>query len=100
MHPPSSFLLWLVDWLYRFELDGRASKMREKELKLRMMGELDEAGVLMRIDKSGRNLRKLKGVADISLDMGGSMWANALQRNATAAAAMDGWATAAGVCKL
>ena len=47
--------------------------MREKELKLRMMGELDEAGVLMRIDKSGRNLSKLKGVADISLDMGGSM---------------------------
>ena len=56
--------------VYRFELDGRASKMREKELKLRMMSELDEAGVLMQVDKSGRNLRKLKAVSDVSLDMG------------------------------
>jgi|EP01043_Picozoa_sp_COSAG02_P011940 hypothetical protein len=54
----------------RFELDGRASKMREKELKLQMMGELDEAGVLIQVDSSGRNLRKLKAVSDVSLDMG------------------------------
>ena len=44
--------------------------MREKELKLRMMGELDEAGVLIQVDSSGRNLRKLKAVSDVSLDMG------------------------------
>ena len=55
---------------YRFELDGRASKMRDKELKLQMMTELDEAGVLIQIDKSGKNLRKLKGVSDVSLDLG------------------------------
>lgn len=54
----------------RFELDGRASKMRDKELKFRLMNELDEAGVLMRIDSSGRNLRKLKGVSDVSVDIG------------------------------
>ena len=44
--------------------------MREKELKLRMMNELDAAGILMRIDNSGRNLRKLKAVSDVSVDLG------------------------------
>lgn len=43
--------------------------MREKELKLRMMGELDEAGVLIQVDNSGRNLQKLKAVSDVSLDI-------------------------------
>ena len=35
-----------------------------------MMMELDDAGVLLEIDKSGKNLRKLKGVSDVSLDLG------------------------------
>ena len=42
--------------------------MRDKALRAHFMAELDAAGVLMRIDRSGRNLRKLGSVAGASLE--------------------------------
>lgn len=61
--PGQGYLLEL-----HFELDGRASTMRDKALRAHFMAELDAAGVLMRIDRSGRNLRKLGSVAGASLE--------------------------------
>ena len=61
--PGQGYLLEL-----HFELDRRASTMRDKALRAHFMAELDAAGVLMRIDRSGRNLRKLGSVAGASLE--------------------------------